>query len=198
MSRMIRTFILALPVVAVMATALTLFSVTPVVAQGGPPFTASIAITGNPDLELCVGETVDLSALWTTSRDVTREEWLIGGASQGAVSIPGASAGGSNFSFTGNSVGTFLIGYHIWHHIQGRNATQVATVTVSQCGDNDCPAAPAIANQYLKEQGIPANDPRHRAIVEEIAHVMHAEFGFDPCVAGYADDVKSYIDSHWF
>jgi hypothetical protein len=195
---MIRTLIAGLPAAAVMTLALTMFSVAPTVAQGPPPFTASIAITADPDLVMCVGETINLTALWTTNRDVTREEWKIDGLSQGAASIPGASNGSSNFDFTGSVVGTFSIAYHIWHHVQPRTATEVVTVTVNQCGGGDCPAAPAIANQYLRDKGIRASDPLHREIIEEIAHVMHDEFGFDPCRSGYADDVEAYIDEHWF
>lgn len=197
MSRKIRTFILGLPLVAVMTSALTLLSVAPAVAQGPPPFASSIAITANPNLELCVGETVDLSALWTTNRDVTRQEWKVDGISQGAVTIPGATAGSGNFSFTGNSAGTFSVAFHIWHHTQGRHGTEEVTVSVNECL-TDCPAAPAIANQYLRDKGIRANDPLHREIIEEIAHVMHDEFGFDPCRPGYPDDVEAYIDEHWF
>ena len=197
MSRTIRTFILGLPGVAVITTALTLFSVAPLVAQGPPPFSASIAITANPDFVLCVGETINLTALWTTNRDITREEWKIDGLSQGVISLPGATGGSSSYSFTGNSGGTFSIAYHIWHHVQPRTATEVVTVTVNQC-DNDCPAAPAIANQYLRDKGIRPNDPLHREIIEEIAHVMHDQFGFDPCRPGYGDEVEAYIDQHWF
>jgi len=194
MSRMIRTVTAA---AAAMILALTLFSVAPAAAQGPPPFTASIAITANPDLVLCVGETVNLAALWTTNRDVTREEWKIDGVSQGLTSIPGASSGSSIFDFTGSTVGTFSIAYHIWHHVQARSATEVVTVTVNQCG-GDCPAAPAIANEYLRDKGVRPSDPLHREIIEEIAHVMHDEFGNDPCRRGYADAVESYIDDHWF
>src|SRR4030095_4405960 len=146
MSRMNRRFIVA---VAVMSAALTLFPVAPVAAQGPPPFTASMSITADPDFVLCVGETINLAALWTTNRDVTREEWKIDGISQGVTSISGASAGSSGFDFTGYHVGTFSIAYHIWHHVQPRTATETVTVTVNQCDDNDCPAAPAIANEYL-------------------------------------------------
>src|SRR5688572_9454567 len=113
MSRTIRTFILGLPGVAVITTALTLFSVAPLVAQGPPPFSASIAITANPDFVLCVGETINLTALWTTNRDMTREEWKIDGLSQGIISLPGATGGSSSYSFKGNSGGTFSIAYHI-------------------------------------------------------------------------------------
>lgn len=197
MSRKIRTFMLGLPLVAVMTTALTLSSVAPAVAQGPPPFSASIGITADPDLVLCVGETIDLTAFWTTNRDVTREEWKIDGISQAVISMPGATGGSSSFNFTGDSMGTFSIAYHIWHHVQPRTATEVVTVTVNQC-DNDCPAAPAIANQYLRDKGIRPSDPLHREIIEEIAHVMHDEFGFDPCRQGYADDVEAYIDQNWF
>ena len=197
MSRTIRTFILGLPGIAVITTALALFSVAPVVAQGPPPFSASIGITANPDFVLCVGETINLTALWTTNRDITREEWKIDGVSQGAISIPGATGGSSSYSFTGNSAGTFSIAYHIWHHVQPRTAMEVVTVTVNQC-DNDCPAAPAIANEYLRDKGIRTNDPVHREVIEEITHVMHDQFGFDPCRPGYADEVEAYIDRHWF
>ncbi|HZI50967.1 MAG TPA: hypothetical protein VFE29_04035 [Terriglobia bacterium] len=197
MSRRIRTLILGLPAVAAIALALTLFSVAPVVAQGPPPFSANIVITANPDFVLCVGETISLTALWTANRDVTREEWKIDGTSQGATSIPGATSGQSSFNFTGSTAGTFSIAYHIWHHVQPRTDTEVVTVTVNPC-DNDCPAAPAIANQYLRDKGIRPNDPLHREVIEEIAHIMHDEFGFDPCRPGYADDVEAYIDQHWF
>ena len=197
MSRMNRALFAGLPAVAVVTLAFTLFSVAPAVAIP-PPFTASIAITANADLAMCVGETINLEALWTTNKDVTREEWKIDGISQGVTSIPGASSGSSDFDFTGNSVGTFLIAYHIWHHVQDRTATEMVTVTVNQCDNDNCPAAPAIANEYLQDKGIRPNTALHREIIEEIAHVMHDEFGFDPCRPGYADDVEAYIDEHWF
>jgi hypothetical protein len=69
---------------------------------------------------------------------------------------------------------------------------------VTDCNNEDCPAAPAIAGAYLRNvKGLRPSNPLYNEIVEEIAHVMHEEFGFNPCAPGYADDVESYIDSHW-
>lgn len=60
----------------------------------------------------------------------------------------------------------------------------------------ECPAAPAIAGAYLKDDlDIRPPDARFNDIVNEIARRMAAgEFGRDPCAPGYAETVKAAVD----
>jgi hypothetical protein len=75
--------------------------------------------------------------------------------------------------------------------------TQPQVVVDSGCsGIGDCPAAPAIANQYLKDHEVAANDPLHTTIVNAVAQKMaNGDFGRDPCAEGYADAVIAYINT---
>jgi hypothetical protein len=119
-----------------------LFAVTLVMAVAAPAmadqpaFSADIAITADPGTEVCVGETVSLTADWTTNRDVTRDEWSVDGVSQGVVAIDGASAGSSTFDFTGAASGSYDVCFRIWHHQQSdRDATECVTIEVVECAE---------------------------------------------------------------
>ena len=202
MFRRNRKNIAGLVLAAIVAVALGFWGTTP--ATGAqPPFSATINVTPNLDVQVCLGETLTLTANYTTNRDVTRREWYVNGVGQGVETIPAGqnSAGSDTFDFIPPGTGVYVIAFRIWHHNANqadRDAREEVTVTVTDCSDNDCPAAPAIANAYLRDvKGLRPNDPLHREIIEEIAHVMHSEFGYDPCAPGYAQDVESYIDSHW-
>ena len=58
----------------------------------------------------------------------------------------------------------------------------------------DAPAAPAIANQYLRSLGY-TNRNEINTIISEVAHEMNAGgFGDNPCAPGYADAVRDFVD----
>lgn len=199
MLRMNRKNIAGLALAALAAVGLTFGIVTTVTGQP-PDFTGSVTL--DQDLQLCLGDTTTLTANYTASRDVTKKQWYINGVPQGLVeNIPDGQkqAGSDTFEFTPTGTGVFTISFRVWHHQQSdRTAQEEVVVTVVDCTEQDCPAAPAIANAYLKNvKGLRPNDPLHSEIIQEIAHVMHEEFGNDPCAPGYADDVEAYIDSHW-
>jgi len=97
-----------------------------------PPFSATIIITG--DTTIYLGDTTTLTANWSTNaQDVTRYEWQVDGATQGVVSITGASAGSSTFDFTPTAVGDYEITFRIWHHVQTqRDASESVIVEVTE------------------------------------------------------------------
>ncbi len=113
----------------ILAVALAMAIPGPAVA-GQPPFSATIIITG--DTTIYLGDTTTLTANWSTNaQDVTRYEWQVDGASQGVVSITGASVGSSTFDFTPTAVGDYEITFRIWHHQQTqRDASESVTVHV--------------------------------------------------------------------
>ena len=198
MFRMNRKNLAGLALAAMTAVGLTFGLVTPITGQQ-PAFSATINL--DQDLQLCLGDTIDLNASYTTNKDVTKKQWYVNGVAQGVVeSIPDGekSAGSDMFSFTPTGTGVFTVSFRVWHHQQtSRDAQESVVVTVVECTE-DCPAAPAIAGAYLKNvKGLRPNDPLFSDIIQEIAHVMHDEFGNDPCAPGYADAVEAYIDSHW-
>ena len=168
-------------------------------------FSGSITIDPGPSVELCVGDSVTFTADYSTNKDVTRMQWYVDGVGQGVQTIPDGSLrqfGSDSFEFTPDSVGTYTIGFRIWHHAQSsRDIQEYVTVNVTSCsfdGNLECPAAPAVAGAYLRNvKGMHPNDPLYSEIIEEIAHVMHDEFGYDPCSPGYADEVRYFIDTHW-
>lgn len=100
-----------------------------------PAFEATIDITSaTGDFQVEVGQALDLTATWSTNRDVTRESWSVDGAvSQGPTNID-ASSGVSHFTFdsAGLTVGqNYNVCFRIWHHTQSdRDATQCVTIEV--------------------------------------------------------------------
>lgn len=59
----------------------------------------------------------------------------------------------------------------------------------------DEPAAPAIANAYLRSLGITARNEVN-PIIDLVAHEMNAgTFGENPCAPGYADAVIAFVDT---
>jgi hypothetical protein len=167
-------------------------------------FSGNITIDPGPNVELCLGDSVTFTADYSTNKDVTRMEWSVDGVGQGVKTIPDGSLrqlGSDSFEFTPDSEGTYTISFRIWHHAQStRDIQEDVTVSVTSCAlvPLQCPAAPAVAGAYLRNvKGMHPNDPLYSEIIEEIAHVMHDEFGYDPCRPGYADDVEYFIDTHW-
>jgi len=179
----------------------------PIAAGPGGGFSGHISIDPGPNVELCVGDSVTFTADYGTNKDVTRMEWSVDGFRQGVQTIPDGSLrqlGSDSFEFTPDSPGTYTLSFRIWHHAQSsRDIQEDVTVNVTSCavvpyGGLACPAAPAIAGEYLRNvKAMRPNDPRYSEIIEEIAHVMHDDFGYDPCAPGYADEVKYFIDTHW-
>ncbi len=96
-------------------------------------FSSIIDITPN-NPQITVGQTVTLTATWTTNKDVTRCEWLVGTTSQGITTISGAQSGTSTFDFSSNTEGVYTITFKIWHHVQyanGRIGEESEQVTVT-------------------------------------------------------------------
>ena len=169
-------------------------------------FSGTITMDPGPTVQLCLGDSVTFTADYSTNKDVTRMEWSVDGFGQGVQTIPDGALrqhGSDSFEFTPDSPGTYTISFRIWHHAQSsRDIQEDVNVTVTSCtfvdGNQECPAAPAVAGAYLRNvMGMHPSDPLYSEIIEEVAHVMHVEFGFDPCAPGYADDVKDFIDTHW-
>lgn len=166
-------------------------------ALGGPPaFEATIDITG--DLVIAPGETTTLTAAWSTNRDVTRYEWTVTDEADNivvgtaAISFDGASAGSFPFSFTSLVAGQYVVSFSIWHHNQSdRDASASVTVTVV---DEECPAAPAIANAYLDSLAFTeGRGDIIRAVTEEMSpgNMFH---GYSKCDPQYADEVIAFVD----
>lgn len=117
------------PLLTAMLIASALVIIAPALAVQ-PQFTATITITGNPEIK--VGETTTLTAVWITNRDVTRYEWSVDSTGQGIVQIEGAIEGSATFDFSSETPGTFTISFRIWHHQQtDRDATESVEVVVN-------------------------------------------------------------------
>jgi len=122
----------------ILAVALVMAVSAPALAAP-PPFTATIEITPDP-ATVCVGETVTLTAEWTTNRDVTRYEWSVDGVDQGEneIIIDEEKQNGTrtlDFDATGLEPGEYEVCFRIWHHQQtDRDATECVNVTVEECG----------------------------------------------------------------
>jgi hypothetical protein len=118
-----------------------LFSVILVMAvaapamAGQPAFSADITIT-DPGDEVCIGQTVTLTADWTTNRDVTLYEWSVGGVSQGVGKIEDLpSPPSSTFEFTASALDNEVC-FRIWHHTHSdRDATECVPITVVECAE---------------------------------------------------------------
>jgi hypothetical protein len=166
-------------------------------AQGPPPFTADITITSNPEgFEICLGETLSLNAAYTANRDVTRKEWSVNGALQGVETIPDGEklAGADTLDFTPTDLGLYLMSFRIWHHSQTtRNYQESVLVSVVSC--DDCPAAPAIANAYLRSIGFTDREVVH-PLINAVADAMNdGLFGDDKCDPLYEALVIDYVES---
>jgi hypothetical protein len=72
------------------------------------------------------------------------------------------------------------------------------SVTVTNCVISECPAAPAIAGNYLRTQlRIHPNDDPYQNIVSQVALHMTQQAAFDgilPCEPGYAAAVIAFVD----
>lgn len=79
-----------------------------------------------------IGVGVELTAGWTTNKNVTRWEWLVDGNSQG-VSTMDAQSGVQSQTFTFFAAGDYEVCFHIWHHNvnqSDRDVVDCSTVTV--------------------------------------------------------------------
>jgi hypothetical protein len=71
------------------------------------------------------------------------------------------------------------------------------TVTADYFIESYCdePAAPAIANAYLRGLGI-TDRSEINPIIDLVAHEMNAgAFGDNPCSSGYAEAVIAFVDT---
>jgi hypothetical protein len=71
-------------------------------------------------------------------------------------------------------------------------------VTVTGCEIAECPAAPSIAGDYLRNQlGMRPNDDPYKNIVAQVAlHMSQGSFdGIRPCEPGYAAAVIAFVNS---
>jgi hypothetical protein len=62
-----------------------------------------------------------------------------------------------------------------------------------------CPAAPAVANAYMKEQGIKANTAAYKNVVAKVAQEMGPQTKFKgsfPCDPDYATKVQSFVTTN--
>ncbi|MDP9200395.1 MAG: hypothetical protein M3P26_00465, partial [Gemmatimonadota bacterium] len=74
------------------------------------------------------------------------------------------------------------------------NGGTTCTTTASEC-----PAAPAVANAYLRSLGEKAKASNRQNIISQIAKQMGPGSSFNslkPCDAGYAKAVQTWIDAH--
>lgn len=89
-------------------------------AEAAPPaFEGSVDITpDNPTIY--VGESVDLTAAWSASKDVTKYEWVVDSNSQGIVAIPDEEkqTGVSTLIYSGVAPGDHEVCLSVWHHQQ--------------------------------------------------------------------------------
>lgn len=169
---------------------IALVGTVPVSTQGGSEYTYDIVFSG--DDKVCVGNVGTVNVQWITSRDVTRSRWSADGVDEPEAAFEGATSGSDSRTFSSESEGTFLIGFALWHHTQGRQASNSILVTVEECLDAGCPAAPAIANEYLDELGHTGN---RGYIISDVAAAMTAgQFGADSCDPSYAEAVRAFVD----
>jgi hypothetical protein len=171
------------------AAVLTLVTTAPVSTQQ-PPFEATITLTG--DAEVCVGEVGAVYVDWSTNRDVTRSQWSVGADVEPEGEVSGSS-GSDSRTFSSTEEGQFTIRFALRHHTQSdRGASEEFQVTVVACLTDDCPAAPAVANDYL--DGIGYSDGRGW-IINQVAAAMNAGlFGDDTCDPSYAELVHAFVE----
>lgn len=175
---------------------------------GGPPeFSADIEITSaTGEFEVEEGQTLLLTATWSTNeQDVTDESWSVDGSVKQTDGIPEGEreAGVSTFVFDATELepGDYQVCFHIWHHTQThRDATECVTITVLPV-DEECPAAPAIANAYLDSIGF--TDGRGdiiTAVTDQMG--LRASFqGIEKCIDGepnpaYQEAVIDFVDAY--
>ena len=75
------------------------------------------------------------------------------------------------------------------------DATSATTCTLEE----DCPAAPAVANAYLRELGIKGKRVNGQNIISQIAQMTDDDGTFmnlEPCDEGYEQAVRTWIDQH--
>ena len=80
---------------------------------------------------------------------------------------------------------------------QDQNFTFTATNAVSCSSEADCPEAPAVANQYLKELGYKGKKVNGQNIISQIAQMTDEDGTFmnlQPCDSGYVTAVRTWID----
>ena len=120
---------------------LLLIAATVVVTMAGtasaqpPAFSANISISGAPEGAICLGDSVYLTVDWSTNKNVTRCQWYVNGVGQGESAID-ASSGTSDFSFTPQAAGSYIVMFRIWHHNSNqadRDASEDVTITVQEC-----------------------------------------------------------------
>jgi hypothetical protein len=185
----IRTAVTRLAFGVCAAAAVAAITTAPVSTQQ-PPFSATITMTG--DAEVCVGEVGNVFVDWSTNRDVTRSQWSVGASIEPEQAVSGSS-GSDSRTFSSTETGLFQIEFALRHHMQSdRVASESFAVTVSACADEDCDAAPAVANAYLDEL---AYEGGRGWINSSVAAAMSAgQFGDDKCDLSYADLVRAFVD----
>jgi hypothetical protein len=92
---------------------------------------------------------------------------------------------------------TVVINFQSGRHGGPNNFVHTGTVTADYYIETYCdaPAAPAIANAYLRSLGYTnRNEINH--IIEEVAHAMNARlFGENACSENYAEAVRDFVDA---
>ena len=113
----------------VVASCLTIIMAS--TASAAPTFEGSVDITpDNPTIN--VGESVDLTASWSTNKDITWYAWEVDGFSQGDVEMPEGNklAGERTMVYSDVAPGEYEVCFSVWHHQQDRYADDCVTVTV--------------------------------------------------------------------
>lgn len=91
---------------------------------------------------------------------------------------------------------TYQLEYTGDDNYNGSNSDLGPQLTVSDVTVQVCPAAPAIAAEYLKAQHVRPGSAKWQTVITDIAHQTGSKGDFwakGACDAGYADAVTSYI-----
>jgi hypothetical protein len=125
---------------------------------------------------------------------VTHSQWLLDERNV-ATQGPGMGTSGSDSrTFVFDEPGDVDVSFRVWHQTQSaREASETFTIEVSAC-DDDCPAAPTLANAYLNYIGYSGE---RGALISAVATAIVAgEFGTDnlwPLVRGGRDGVRGRL-----
>jgi hypothetical protein len=95
---------------------------------------------------------------------------------------------------TGNVTGTGTSSQN-----QALTFTITGGATCTTATTTQCPAAPAVANAYLRSLGEKAKAADRQNIISQVAKQMGAGNSFNglkPCDAGYLPAVQSWVDAH--
>jgi hypothetical protein len=167
-------------------------------SAGGNTFYVTPIIDGPSSVY--VGDTFTLTATTLKNAVNVDDFWTLWDSTQAAGSRALVDPNYVNtIQLTAPSTpGPITISYYIHMYNTQNDWYGTGQITIQVLALNeDCPAAPAIATDYLHSLGYTGADDVWKAAMEAIAHETGEDGLFwaaNACDAGYADSVRAYVD----